>query len=411
MAILPLDPLAGRFDDIAGRPREERLLYVDQLRVIAVAGVFLIHVCEVFNPFDEWHIANAERSRLAGEVTVIMAPWVMPLFMLLAGVSAWYSLRRRTNSGYLRERVLRVLLPLAIGTLVLVPPQVYLERRLRGQFDGSFWQFLPHFFDGIYPRGNLSWHHLWFLGHLFAYSLLALPLFRYLQRPAGVAQLRRIARVCGGPAGLVWLALPLILERQLLWGLFPERHMLTSDWSNHALLFVAYVYGFVLAGEVRLGEAIDRQWSGALVLALASSVLLIAGTWVGQLPQHVPPPYTLAYLTLWTLYALAAWAWMVAMLGIGRRWLSHDNSLVRYSRGLGYSWYIVHQPVIIVVAFVVVQTRASIGVKFSVLLVLSLAGTLVAAELLHRLPLIGRIVGAKEDEVPATHVGSVRRLA
>lgn len=161
MAIPQLGPLIRRLDDIVGRPREERLLYVDQLRMIALAGVLLIHVCEVFNPFDEWHIANAERSRLAGEVTVIMAPWIMPLFMLLAGVSAGYALRRRTNSGYFRERVLRVLLPLAVGTLVLVPPQVYLERRLRGQFDGSFWQFLPHSFDGIYPRvGSVAFRRM-----------------------------------------------------------------------------------------------------------------------------------------------------------------------------------------------------------------------------------------------------------
>jgi hypothetical protein len=47
MAIIQLGPLTRRFDDIVGQPREERLLYVDQLRVIAVAGVFLIHVCEV----------------------------------------------------------------------------------------------------------------------------------------------------------------------------------------------------------------------------------------------------------------------------------------------------------------------------------------------------------------------------
>ncbi|MGZ3465322.1 MAG: acyltransferase family protein [Gemmatimonadaceae bacterium] len=393
------------------RPRENRLIYVDQLRMFAVAAVLLIHVCEVFNPFDEWHIVNAERSRTAGEVVVIMAPWVMPLFMLLAGVSAWYSLQRRNNRGYLRERVLRVLLPLVVGTLVLVPPQVYLERRLRGQFDGSFWSFLPHFFDGLYPRGNFSWHHLWFLGHLFAYSLLALPLFRYLQGPAGQLQLKRVARVWGGPAGLIWLALPLVLERQLLWGLFPERHMLTSDWSNHALLFVAYVYGFVLAGEVRLGEAIDQQWPSALALALASSVLLIAGAWVGQLPQHVPPPYTLEYLTLWTLYAVAAWAWMVAVLGIGRRWLRHDTGLLRYSRRLGYAVYLVHQPVIIAVAFLVVQAREPIGVKFGVLLVVSIAGTLVGAELMSRLPLIGRVVVAKQDDVSATDVGSLRRLA
>jgi ABC-type cobalamin transport system ATPase subunit len=71
-----------------------RLVYVDRLRVFAVAGVFLIHICEVFNPWDEWHITSLERSRAAGEV--LDEP----------GVGAVYALLRRLQL----ERGLTVLL-------------------------------------------------------------------------------------------------------------------------------------------------------------------------------------------------------------------------------------------------------------------------------------------------------------
>lgn len=372
---------------------DARLTYVDWLRVLAVTGVFVIHVCEVFNPWDEWHITNAARSRVVGEIVVLMAPWIMPLFMLLAGVSAWYSLRRRTNAEYLRERLLRVFLPLVVGTLLLVPPQVYLERRLRGQFDGTFWQFLPHFFDGIYPRGNLSWHHLWFLAHLFLYSIVALPLFRYWQRAEGRMPLRRIARVCAGPTGIFWLALPLVLERHVLWWLFPERHMLTSDWSNHALLFVAYLYGFLLAGERWLGEAIDAQWGRALGVAIVSTALLVAGTWVGLLPDRLPSAYTPGYLLFWTLYGVGAWAWIVSVLGIGRRLLRRETRVLRYGCNVGFAWYLVHQPAIVAVAFLVVQWQAPVFVKLTVLIVSAAAATIAGAELLLAVPFARRIFG------------------
>src|SRR5262249_49666777 len=92
--------------------REARVQYVDAVRVWAIALVFVVHVAEVFNPWDEWHIQNGERSRVIGELALIPAPWVMPIIMLLAGVSAWYSLHRRDNKAYLRDRVVRVLLPL-----------------------------------------------------------------------------------------------------------------------------------------------------------------------------------------------------------------------------------------------------------------------------------------------------------
>jgi peptidoglycan/LPS O-acetylase OafA/YrhL len=382
--------------------QDERLVYVDNLRALLIVAVFVVHVAEVFNPWDEWHITNDVRSRAIGEAAVLLAPWIMPLVMLLAGVSAWFSLRHRTNAEYARERVTRVLAPLIIGMLVLSPPQVYLERRLHGEFTGSFIAFLPHFFDGVYPRGNLSWHHLWFLAHLFAYSLVALPLLRHWQRASGRTQLAWVARFCGGPLGIFWLALPLVIERQLLWGLFPERHMLAADWSNHALLLVAYLYGFVLAGEAWLGSAIDAQWRIALGVAGLTTVALVSGTWAGIIPGRIPPPYTPRYLAFWTVYAVGAWAWMVAALGAARRWLRADTPLCRYGHTMSYGWYLMHQPVIIAVAYVVVQWQASVAVKAAAIFAVSAVATAAAAELLRRLPVVGPIVAPASRPANAT---------
>jgi acyltransferase-like protein len=368
------------------RPAADRLAYVDAIRLTALGLVFLGHVSEIFNPWDEWHITNTQRSRVAGEVAVFVAPWVMPMIMLLAGVSTWYSLRSRDATAYLRERITRLVVPLVLGTLILVPPQVYLERRLRAQFSGSFMAFLPHFFDGLYPNGNFSWHHLWFLAHLFLYSLLALPLFLFWQRSGRRETMHWAARACAAPGGILWLAGPLVLERNLLWGFFPERHMLMTDWSNHALLFVAYVYGFLLAGSPWLGRAIDAQWPKALGVGVLGTSVIAAGMWQGVLPAQLPPPYSLRYLAFWTLYGVCAWAWMAAVLGMARRWLDTERPILRYGRRAGLEVYILHQPIIIAVAFIVVQWQLSVGAKFAVILVVSALMTLVGAEILSRLP-------------------------
>lgn len=368
-------------------PRSEpggRLAWVDRLRLVVVAAVVLIHVCEVFNPWDEWHITAPARSRVLGEVVVLFAPWVMPLLMLLGGFGAHAALAHRGNGAYLRERARRLLLPLALGILVLVPPQVYLERRLRGQFDGGFIEFYPHFFDGIYPEGNFSWHHLWFLGHLFLYSVIALPLFRAWQRGRARMLFRGISRLCRAPHGILWLAVPLVAERMVLWGLFPERLMLTSDWSNHALLFVAYIYGFLLGADPVLGAAIDAQWRAAASVALVTTAALMAGAWVGMIPGGLPGPYSLPYLGFWIVYAIGAWAWVVAVIGVARRWLAHDGADVEEGRRSAYMWYLVHQPVIVAVAYVVVTWRASVAAQFLVLLVASVAGTWLLSELVIR---------------------------
>jgi peptidoglycan/LPS O-acetylase OafA/YrhL len=50
------------------REHHGRLVYVDGLRILAMAVVFLIHVCEVFNPWDTWHTA-----RIAHTLGLILA--------------------------------------------------------------------------------------------------------------------------------------------------------------------------------------------------------------------------------------------------------------------------------------------------------------------------------------------------
>ncbi len=369
-----------------------RLVYVDRLRVLAVAGVFLIHICEVFNPWDEWHITSLERSRAAGEVVALMAPWIMPLFMLLAGVSAFYSLRRRGNGDYIRERLKRVLLPLVAGVLVLIPPQVYLERRLHGQFSGSFFAFYPHFFEGLYPQGNLTWGHLWFLGHLIAYSIIALPLFRFWQHSRGNRTLQSITRRCSSPHGLLWLALPLVLERMILWRVFPERHMLTSDWSNHALLFVAYVYGFILAASPSLGEAIDAQWRWIAGIAATATVAIVIGTLSGVLPSELPQPYAVGYIVFWILYAVGAWAWVITILGVGRKWLKREGPELRYGREIGYEWYLLHQTVIIAAAYWVVRWKVGLLEQFVAILAISACGTYAGIKLYQGAKAAARLV-------------------
>ena len=110
-----------------------------------------------------------------------------------------------------------MLLPLAFGMAVVVVPQVYVERISVGMpdrmsprdFHGSYLDFYPHYFEGAYPSGNLSWHHLWFLAYLVVFSLAALPLFLYLRGDRGRHLPTRMASWLRPGRRIFLLALPL----------------------------------------------------------------------------------------------------------------------------------------------------------------------------------------------------------
>ena len=100
---------------------------IDALRVFATYLLFAFHVGKVFDPAPFFHIRNAELSFAMLVFCGFVSLWHMPLFFLLAGWSLHRSTERRGAAGVVRERVGRLLVPLAAGIVLFMPILKYLE--------------------------------------------------------------------------------------------------------------------------------------------------------------------------------------------------------------------------------------------------------------------------------------------
>lgn len=146
--------------------------------------IFFYH-CVRFFDLRFWHVKNNQLYPGVSVFVSFLGTWIMPTFFILSGLSSYYSLSYRTGGRYVLERAKRLLSPLIFGTLVLIPPQVYIDRVTNSQFVGSFIEFYPRYFDGLYAfGGNFAWMglHLWYLEFLFIFTLVTLPPFLYLRR-------------------------------------------------------------------------------------------------------------------------------------------------------------------------------------------------------------------------------------
>lgn len=366
---------------------------VDWLRVVAIAAVFAVHVAQVYTPWQTWHVQSPERSEVLGEIALVVWPWVMPLFMLLAGSGAYFSLGRRTNGAYLKERSLRILLPLLAGTVLVVPPQVYVERLAQGRFQGNYFSFLPRFFQGVYPAGNLTAGHLWFLGYLYAYALLTLPLLRWIRDGGGRRWLDRLARFCRRPGGLLWLGVPPVASQLLLRARFPRSLTFVDDWAHHAWLLSAFLLGFLLVARREVERALDEQWPFALAPALACTTGIAVFAWVTPRPGVIPTAYGGPYFAFWSAFGVAGWCWLLVLLGVARRYVRKRGPVLDYASTLVYPFYIFHQTVIVVLAYVVIRSGVGVWAGFGVLLAGSLAGTLALTEAVRRWPAVRGLYG------------------
>jgi peptidoglycan/LPS O-acetylase OafA/YrhL len=365
---------------------------LDTLRIVVVLGLVFFHAALVFDANDDFYVKNAETT----EVTTVLAGfgvvWAMPLLFAVAGVGARHSLGRRGPGRFAAERLLRLGVPLVFATVTIVPVPQWLRLRAEPGYDESYLEFLPRFFDVRFSPGDFPFvlqgavfetGHLWFVVLLLTFSLL---LAAVVARLPSTVRRRAVdtSAAAAGRAGVVLLpALPLALVGALL-GL--EEGL--AAWSRWAYLLF-FLYGFVLATDERFGAALRRHAKVAAVLAVAA----FGASAPGFLSADTDVFTGMSPLAVFcrAMFSVAGWCCLVALLGLldrqrpataappGRR-----PAYYAYLAAAALPFYVLHQPIVVAVAYLVVPWRAPIVAGYAVIVVISMALTFAAYDILVR---------------------------
>lgn len=345
---------------------------------MAVFLLFFFHTARIFDPWENFYVQN---DPLSSNITYIfvwaIGPWQMKLFFLLAGASTYYALRKRSGGEYARERFKRLFIPFVFGVLVLIPPQSYLGLLNHSDYSESFFSWFPDFFtlqsedeDGYFLGGH-TWGHLWFIFHLFVYSLVVIPLFLYFNRPSGRRWVSRFASAFTTP-GVVFL-FPLVL---LAMNECPE-----IVGGNPLFYITFFIAGFLLMSDPRFMETIDRQRIILLILGpvIFAVILIMVGTnsWP-DLPEWADDVVD-GYID-----NFVAWFVILTILAYGRRLLNFTNGFLKYFAEGAYALYILHQTLIVIIGYFVVQWDVAIAVKYVLIVALSFGASVLTYDLVVR---------------------------
>ena len=374
---------------------QTRYDFLDWLRVIAIFVLLFFHTGMLFVGWG-WHITNAETIPALQWPMDLAHRLRMPLLFVIAGAGMWYALQRRSAVAFAGERTLRLLVPAIAGMFLIVPPQVFVERVADGDWQGGY---LAFFVERVlrfepYPAGDFSWHHLWFIVYLFVYVLLLLPLMSWW---------RRVKPVLDAGPWLFALGLPLGINEALLKPLFPETHSLVNDWYtfNHYLMLT--LFGFAMASVRGVWDwlAAIRFWSRGAALCI--TVGLLTAFEIGFVEHDSLADYLWANLFTWT--------WLLAFLGLGRQYLSFSNPLLAWSRDASYPVYILHQTVIIVIAYFVIQRPWTPWTKYGVVLIATLISCVLVYELVLRRSALTRLLFGIKSKPGARTLATARTVA
>jgi len=336
---------------------------------------------------QEWLINSTQTSlTITALFLVFLGSMGMPLFFLMAGIGCLFALRRRTGRQFASERTKRLFVPLVVGCILLSPVQFYLEWVHKGWYEGSFLQFIPVLVQDRLQTLTFSprifeslGSHLWFLGYLFTFSLVALPLFLWLKTERGRRAIAWLGKLGERRGGLLVFILPAAAVRMSLQPFFPGY----TDWADYAYMLVFFVCGYVLYADERLVRAIRRDWRLALSVGVVSTLTILVGLAAGG-QQWVNDPRMPGFYLGWGLVAVNGWCLTLFALWLGMRILDFRNHWLDRGRELIVPFYVFHQPPIVVVAFFVVEWQVGLAVQWAAIIAGSLVVTLAFCELVAR---------------------------
>lgn len=384
-----------------GRP-VQRQVYLDWLRVLGVLAVFLYHSTRFFN-LDDWHVKNPityDWLEIWNQFAIL---WLMPLLFVVSGISLYYATGKGQPARLVKDKLLRLVVPLLVGIFTHCALQVYLERLTHGQFSGTFFQFLPLYFTGHYEGGNpaagnfaQTGMHLWYLAWLFAFTMVLYPIMLWFHG-RGRRLLDRLGDFFSLPGAMYLLALPLMLmafdnedSPFLLWW--------EAGWS--LLVYACLIaIGFLLGSRERLLDNARRLRWVSLALAVVSTVAAAGIGLIGEEPAFG----SARYISAVALRGLSAWCWVLAFIGLGRAYLTRSTPFLRYANQGVLPFYIMHQTVLLGIGYLVVQWSIPSLLKWAILFAVSFALIVAVYDLLvRRFNLLRVLFGLKwQPKAPA----------
>jgi peptidoglycan/LPS O-acetylase OafA/YrhL len=368
---------------------------IDWVRIFAVLLLVPFHTARIFNigegnAGEPFYAKSEALSWPLSHFINFVDLWHMPLLFAVAGAATWYALGFRSGRQYAAERFKRLLIPFIFGVLVIVPPQTFFGAVSSHNFDGSLFGYWPHFFTDDSPdltgyAGGFTPAHLWFILYLFLNSILGLALLLYLRRENGQRLVAGLAGWCKWPGVIFLFAVPLLLADRML------SDVADPNPLRHLLFFIA---GYLLVANGGLQAAVDRHKGSALLLGIASAVVIgvVSANDINLGGTYAPKRIGFDLLT-----NLDGWLWIIAILGYGRRFLNANNRVLRYANEAAYPFYILHQTVVVAVGFYMLKLNMGVPASFTLIVIGSLIATLAVYDLIvKRVGVLRFLFGMKE---------------
>ncbi len=386
--------------DPAGKETGTRILYIDNIRILLICLVIATHASITYGGPGSWYFHDPGNAPGSPYILVLLnalnQSFFMGFFLLVSAYFIPGSLWRKGTGRYLRDRLIRLGIPLLAWILFLSPLLGYIVATATGEFSGSF----PAFWIGAFvPFQGLRLGLMWFVFFL----LIATPAYLAwiaIRPPSDgdPGRGREIRPFPGFPA-IAAFGLLLGFVTAIVRIFFP----IGSEWffAFQLPFFPQYIALFIIglyAARNRWFDSIpDRTGKacGYAALALAGLLILFGAVILGS-------PDGAARVSGGGLYWQAAgFAFLEQMTGVmiiaGLLWLffrrfNAQGPVARAMAGDTYTVYIIHPFVLVLLAMAMAGVALPQLAKFGIVFPLTIVIAFAAAHGIRAVPGVKRVL-------------------
>jgi glucan biosynthesis protein C len=155
------------------------------------------------------------------------------------------------------------------------------------------------------------------------------------------------------------ITLPSIVWYALLSDKYPETNDLAHDLCYFFYWLFFLLAGFICITQPKLMDSLERNRRFALTIGFLSLLFLDYLRWNKIEPGHELWPFHHAFFVnlFNALEPIVAWSWVLALVGYGKKYLNYKAKVLDYLNQAVYPFYILHQTVIVVLVYYIVQTQ------------------------------------------------------
>jgi hypothetical protein len=368
------------------------------MRVFLTVLVILFHLMITYAGTGSWYYTEGREDFLTGAIgawflTVTQA-YFMGLFLLISAYFVPGSHDRKGGSHFLKDRLIRLGIPLALYSWLLRPALAYLDPVRFPNSRPSFWTFLT----GTYFRREAFFGAgpLWFIETLLIFSVLYV-LWRSVagRRPDQAVvdspfprnrSIALFALVLGVLAFVVRIWLPLGWD-------FVPLNLQFPFFVQYIALFVVGLIAYRRNWLMNMSQSTGRLWLRmALLLVLLFWPLALGGGAV----QSGLEPFTGGLR--WQALAYALWE---SLLGVSmciglfyafHRYADRQGTLARFLSRNAYTAFLIHEVLIVGVAYAVRDLALYPLIKWALVALVAVPLCFAVSAIIRRLPYADRVV-------------------